>query len=275
MGSSVDILITLAIQYLPSIFMAILTLIVGLWLIRWVGGMTKRLMAKREFDATLRPFVSSIIDVGLKILLLISVAGMFGVETTSFIAIFTALTFAIGMALQGTLGHFASGVLLLVLRPYEVGHFVEVNGREGTVHAIQIFNTVLLTPDGRRIMVPNGSIANNTIVNFTAQGERRMDLKFGISYEADIDKAKSIVRQLMENKEEIIKEKPIEVYVYAHGDSSVGLMARAWTSTADFWPTNFYLWEAVKKEFDKEGIGIPYPQLDVRFPEGSKAWATQ
>ncbi len=268
MESTLELLLSIAKEYLPSVFMAVITLIIGLWLIRRVGGMTKDLMIRREFDNTLRPFVSSIIDVGLKILLLISVAGMFGIETTSFIAIFTALTFAIGMALQGTLGHFASGVLLLVLRPYEVGHFVEVNGREGTVHAIQIFNTVLLTPDGRRIMVPNGSIANNTIVNYTVEGERRLELKFGISYDADIDKAKDIIRNLMESNNEILKDMPIEVYVYAHGDSSVGLMARAWTKTADYWTANFYLWEAVKKEFDKKGIVIPYPQMELILPEG-------
>lgn len=253
--------------YGPKVVMAVLTLVIGLWLIGWITRIFRKAVQRRKIDLMLQPFLVSVVNVGLKILLLISVAGTFGIETTSFIAIFSALALAVGMALQGTLGHFASGILLLTLRPYNVDEFVEVGGREGTVKGIQVFHTEIHTADGRKIIVPNGTVMSNPIVNYSALGRRRLDIKFGISYEADIDMAKDIVMKLMENKPEILKDRPIEVYVTGHGDSAVNMWARAWTATGDFWNVNFYLWEEIKKEFDKAGIGIPYPQMDLHFPQ--------
>lgn len=252
--------------YAPKVVMAVLTLVIGLWIIAWITGLFRKSLKRREVDLMLQPFLVSLVSVGLKVLLLISVAGTFGIETTSFIAIFSALAFAVGLALQGTLGHFASGILLLTLRPYEVDQFVEVGGREGTVKGIQIFHTELHTPDGKKIVVPNGAVMSNAIVNYSAIGMRRLDIKLGIGYDDDIDQARQIVMNLMENKPEIMKDKPFEVYVTGHGDSAVNLWARGWTTTADFWDVNFYLWEQIKKDFDQAGIGIPYPQMDVHFP---------
>lgn len=266
MNFTFDDFINLLKIYGPKVVMAMLSLIIGLWLINWATRIFRRAVQRRRIDLMLQPFLVSLVNVGLKILLLISIAGTFGIETTSFVAIFSTLALAVGLALQGTLGHFASGILLLTLRPYEVEEFVEIGGREGTVKGIQVFHTEIHTADGKKIIVPNGTIMSNPIVNYSSIGRRRLDIKLGISYEADIDQAKNIVMKLMKNKPEILKDRPIEVYVTGHGDSAVNLVARAWTATGDFWNVNFYLWEQIKKEFDKAGIGIPYPQMDIHFP---------
>ena len=254
----------LATEYTPKVIGAILTLIIGFWIIGMIAGGTRKLMKRNDIDETIQPFLSSLVGVGLKVMLLLSVAGMFGVETTSFVAIFGALAFAIGMALQGSLGHFASGVLLLVFKPYKVGDLVEIGGGQmGTVQEVQVFNTLLVTLDNKRIIVPNGVVTSNVITNISGQGEIGVELTFGIGYGDDIDKARAAILKVGKNCEWILDEPKQEVVVAELGDSSVNLATRPFVKSEHYWETLFYMQEHVKKEFDKQEIGIPYPTMDV------------
>ena len=251
-------------EYTPKVIGAVLTLIIGFWIIGMIVSGVKKMMKKRDVDETIQPFLASLISVGLKVMLLLSVAEMFGVETTSFVAIFGALAFAIGMALQGSLGHFASGVLLLVFKPYRVGDLVEIGGGQtGTVMEVQVFNTVLATLDNKRIIVPNGVVTSNIITNISGQGEIGVELTYGIGYGDDIDKARQVILEVGKNCEWVLDEPKQGVVVAELGDSSVNLATRPFVKSEHYWDAYFYMQENVKKEFDKQGIGIPYPTMDV------------
>lgn len=255
-------------EYSPKIVGAVLTLIIGLWLANWVTKMVKKVMKKRGVDETVRPFLASLVSVGLKILVLLSVAQKFGIETTSFVAIFGALAFAIGMALQGSLGHFASGVLLLIFKPYKVGDLIEIGGGQvGAVKEIQVFNTVLETLDNKRIIVPNGVVTSNVITNISGQEKIGVELTFGIGYNDDIDKAREIILKVGKACPHILDEPAQGVVVAELGDSSVNLATRPFCKSEHYWDTFFYMQENVKKAFDAEGISIPYPQMDVHMPK--------
>jgi len=254
------------VDYAPSVVGAVLTLIIGFWIIGRITGAMNRMMEKRGMDETIRPFLSSLVSVGLKVMLLLAVAGMFGIETTSFVAIFGALAFAIGMALQGSLGHFASGVLLLTFRPYQVGDLVTIGGGEtGTVTGIQIFNTVLATLDNKRIIVPNGVVTSNVITNISGEGEIGVELMFGIGYNDSIDKAREIILQVGKECPYVLDNPAQAVVVAELGDSSVNLATRPFCKSEHYWDTLFYMQENVKKAFDKGGVSIPFPQMDVHM----------
>ncbi|MCB0636925.1 MAG: mechanosensitive ion channel [Lewinella sp.] len=266
MNFDLDRLSGLLTEYAPKVAGAILTLIIGFWVIARITRIFNRTLEKRGMDATIRPFLSSLINVGLKVLLLLTVASMFGVDTTSFIAIFGALTLAIGMALQGSLGHFASGVLILIFRPYKVGDLVTIGGGEtGTVEGIHVFNTILATLDNKRIIVPNGVVTSNTITNITGQGVIGVELTFGISYTDSIDKAREIILQVGKECPYVLDDPAQPVVVAELGDSSVNLATRPFCKSADYWPTRFYMIEHVKKQFDAQGVSIPFPQMDVHL----------
>jgi len=255
-----------AILYLPKVVLALFTLIIGFWIIARVVGFLRSSLQKRKIDPSVTPFLGSLVSVGLKIMLLLSVASMFGIETTSFIAIFSALAFAIGLALQGTLGHFASGVLLLVFRPYKVDDLVEIGGGKiGTVLEIQVFNTILATLDNRRVIVPNGEVTSNVITNITGQGTIGIERTFGIGYSDDIDKAREVILRVIDECPYILDNSEHSVVVAELADSSVNLVTRPFAKSEHFWEATFYLNEHVKKEFDKAGIGIPFPQMDVHL----------
>ncbi len=256
----------LIIDYVPKLVGAVLTLVIGFWIIGRITHMVQRGMEKRNFDATIRPFLGSLISVGLKVLLLFSVAGMFGVETTSFVALFGALAFAIGMALQGSLAHFASGVLLLIFKPYKVGDLVEIGGGQtGTVVGIQVFNTILKTLDNKRIIVPNSVVTSNVITNISGQGQMGVDMTFGIGYGDDIDKAREVIQRVAKACPYVLEEPETLVKVVELGNSSVNFLVRPWINSSDYWPTYFYMQEHVKKEFDKAGVSIPFPQMDIHL----------
>lgn len=255
-------------EWAPTVVGAILTLIIGFWIIGWITKMARRAMDRSKMDKTIQPFLSSLISVGLKVLLLITVAGMFGVETTSFVALFGALAFAIGLALQGSLGHFASGVLLLVFKPYKVGDLVTIGGGQtGTVEEIQVFNTVLKTLDNKRIIVPNGVVTSNVITNISGQGIIGVELTFGIGYGDDIDKARSIILSVGKECPYILDEPAQGVVVAELADSSVNLATRPFAKSEDYWNAFFYMQENVKKAFDREGVSIPFPQMDVHMDQ--------
>lgn len=251
--------------WLPRVVGALLTLVIGFWLVSRLTKLLDRAMAARAVDSTLRPFIHSLINIGLKVLVLLSVAGMFGLETTSFIAVLGAMAFAVGMALQGSLGHFASGVLILLFKPYKVGDVVEAGGALGVVKEIQIFNTILTSFDNQVIIVPNGVVTSGVIKNINALGLRRVDLTFGIGYSDNIDKARSVIQSVVDRCPGILRDKPVDIFVSTLNDSSVDFAVRPWAESADYWTVYFFLQEEIKKAFDREGISIPFPQMDMHL----------
>ncbi|MCB0522570.1 MAG: mechanosensitive ion channel family protein [Saprospiraceae bacterium] len=252
--------------YAPKLIGALLTLIIGFWLAGKITNLTKKALTRKGVDETVRPFLASLVNVGLKVLVLLSVASMFGIETTSFIAIFSALAFAIGLALQGSLGHFASGVLLLVFKPYKVGDLVTIGGGQtGTVKEIQIFNTILQTLDNKHIIVPNSVVTSNVMTNISGQGIIGVELKFGIAYSASIDLAREVILRVAKECPFVLDEPATGAVVAELADSSVNLATRPFCKSEHYWDTFFYMNEHVKKEFDKAGVGIPFPNVTVHL----------
>lgn len=253
--------------YAPKVVGAILTLVFGLWLANWLTGRIRAAMKSRAIDEHVVPFIASVISVGLKVMVLLSVASMFGIETTSFVAIFSALAFAIGLALQGSLGHFASGVLILIFKPYKVGDLVNIGGNIGDVEEIQVFNTLLLTPDGKRVIIPNGVVTGGVIINISGPGTIRVDMTFGISYHDDIDRARKVIQEVADGCAMVLKTPPVDILVSELADSSVNFAVRPWCKSEHFWDVYFYMHEHIKKAFDKSGVSIPFPQMDVHLPK--------
>lgn len=257
----------MAVEYLPKVALAILTLIIGLWVIKRIVNFAKIGIAKTGVDETLSAFLASLLNIALKIMLILTVAGMFGVNTTSFIAIFSALMVGIGMALNGTLGHAAAGVMLMIFKPFKVGDLVKIGGNAtvGTVDAINAFNTTLKTLDNQRIIIANSNVTGNDITNISGQGQVGVELTFGIGYSDDIDKAKEIILEVGKSCPYILDTPPQGVVVAELGDSSVNLATRPFCKSEHYWDTLFYMQENVKKAFDKNNIGIPYPTMDVNM----------
>ncbi|MAA65921.1 MAG: mechanosensitive ion channel protein MscS [Alteromonadaceae bacterium] len=255
----------MVIAYAPKVLLAIITLIVGLWLIKRVIGVLDRKLGAK--DPTLNKFMCGLISAILKIMLLISVASMVGIETTSFIAVIGAAGLAIGLALQGSLGNFAGGVLILIFKPFKVGDTIEAQGFLGSVVEIQILYTIINTFDNRRIVIPNGDLSNSSLTNLSAYENRRCDMTFGIGYGDDIDKAKAICKRLIEEDPRSLKDPEPLIVVGALGDSSVDLIVRAWVKAGDLWPFYWDMHERVKKAFDAEGVSIPFPQRDIHVYE--------
>lgn len=255
--------ISLVMTYTPKLLLAILTLVVGLWLVnRFVNLLDHRIGKK---DPTLNKFLCGLISAVLKVMLLISVASMIGIETTSFIAVVGAAGLAIGLALQGSLANFAGGVLILIFKPFKVGDTIEAEGHLGSVAEIQILYTVINTFDNRRVVIPNGNLSNATLTNVSVYDKRRCDMTFGIGYDDDIDKAKNILQRLFEEDERSLTDPEPRICIGGLGDNSVDLMFRPWVGTDDLWPYYWDMQEKVKKAFDEEGISIPYPQRDVHL----------
>ncbi len=258
-------LLKLAIEYGGKLLLALAVLIIGLIVIKAMTKALIKLMRRTNLDETLIPFLKSIFNIILKALLIISVMGMVGIEMTSFIAILGAAGLAIGLALQGTLQNFAGGVMILIFKPFKVGDYIEAQGHAGSVKEIQIFNTILTTPDNAIIVIPNSPLSTNAMKNVTSQETRRIDFSFGIGYNDDIDKSKALLMKMAEGSALVLKELEPMVVVEALADSSVNLKLRVWVKTADYWDLYFQMTEAVKKEFDKAGISIPYPQQEVHI----------
>jgi small conductance mechanosensitive channel len=254
----------LSVTYGMKFIMAIVVLIVGLIVIKWITKALVRMMRKGNVNESLIPFFKSLTNILLKAMLVLSVMGMVGIQMTSFIAVLGAAGLAVGLALQGTLQNFAGGVMILLFKPFEVGHFIETQGYMGTVKEIHIFTTVLTTPDNRKVIIPNSPVATGSITNFSAMPTRRIDFSFGIGYSDDIDKAKAILLKMAQKDDRVLKEEnPPEVMVEALGDSSVNLKLRTWVKSEDYWRLWFDTTENVKKQFDAAGISIPFPQRDV------------
>ena len=247
MQTYMDKAVELTMTYAPKLFLALIVLILGLYIITLVGGFTKKLLSASKVDETLSPFVISLTSWILKLLLFISVASMIGIATTSFIAVLGAAGLAIGLALQGSLSNFAGGVLLLIFKPYKVGDLIESQGHLGIVKEIQIFNTILTTFQNKTIILPNSSVSNNAIVNVTTNGQVRVDLEIGISYDSDIDTAKEVLLEMMNNHPKVLKDPKAAVGVNALADSSVNLLMMPWCKCEDYWDVFFGIQEHAKK----------------------------
>ncbi len=254
----------IVMEYGPKLIGAIITLVLGMWIISILKNTIRKRMEKKEVDPSLRGFINSMLGIGLKLMLWIAVIGMAGVKMTSFIAILGAAGLAVGMALSGTLQNFAGGVMILIFKPFKVGNYITAQGHSGIVNEIQIFNTILKTPDNKTIIIPNGGLSTGSMINFSAEPMRRVDFTFGIAYGDDVDKAKAVLMKLIEADERILKE-PAEPFIAVSelADSSVNLVVRVWAEAANYWGIYFGLTEQVYKTFDKEGLNIPFPQMDV------------
>ncbi|RIH63686.1 mechanosensitive ion channel family protein [Mariniphaga sediminis] len=254
-----DVVFTLG----PRLVGAIITLIIGWWIIKIIQKSIRRSFEKREMEPSLRGFLNSMIGILLKTLLLISVVGMLGVQMTSFIAILGAAGLAVGMALSGTLQNFAGGVIILLFKPFKAGDYIEAQGHSGSVNEIQIFNTILKTPDNKTIIIPNGGLSTGSMINYSTEPRRRVDFVFGIGYGDDVDKAKTVLKKLIDGDDRILKDPEPFIAVSALADSSVNLVVRVWAEAANYWGIYFDMHEKVYKTFDKEGLNIPFPQMDV------------
>lgn len=260
-----DTIIEQTILYLPKVVSAVIILLLGLWIIGITVKVLNKQMQKRKVDLSLHHFLSSLAKVSLKVLLFITVISMLGVQVTSFIAILGAAGLAVGLALQGSLSNFAGGVLILLFKPFKVGDLVEAQGFIGKVHQIQIFNTILKTPDNKTIVIPNGNLSNGSITNFSTEKERRADLTFSIGYSEDISKAKKVINDIIKQDKRILNEPKSAVLVSGLADSSVNLAVRVWCKGVDYWGVYFDMNEKIKLGFDKNKISIPFPQRDVHL----------
>lgn len=258
-----DILVEYVYIYGPKIIAAVLTLMLGLWVANLVVSMIKKMFTKSRVDLSLQSFLGSLIGILLKVMVYITALGMLGVEMTSFVAILGAAGLAVGLALSGTLQNFAGGVMILFFKTFKVGDYIEAQGYSGTVKEIQIFVTVLTTPDNKTVIVPNGPLATGTLVNYSAQAQRRVDWTFGIGYGDDVDQAYAVIQQLISDDQRI-KTEPAPFYaVSGLADSSVNIVVRVWVDAPDYWGVFFRMNEFVYKRFPEAGLSIPFPQRDV------------
>lgn len=249
--------------YGPKLIGAIFTLLIGLWIIKLVMKGVERAFQKREMDPSLIPFLKGLISALLKTALIISVMSMMGIAMTSFVAILGAAGLAIGMALSGTLQNFAGGVIILILKPFKIGDFIDAQGHSGTVNSIQIFNTVLKTPDNKTILIPNGGLSTGSIVNYSTEATRRVDWTVGIGYGDDIEKARKILLEILSSDDRVFRDPAPFIQVSELADSSVNLATRVWVNASDYWGVFMDTNEKIYNEFNKQGINIPFPQMDV------------
>lgn len=264
-------LIDLSVSLGSKLLTACIVFFVGRWIIRKLNRLVVNIMKKRQVEASLFSFVKSLVGITLNFLLVIVLIGTLGIETSSFIALFASAGVAIGMALSGTLQNFAGGVMILLFKPFKVGDFIEAQGQSGTVKEIQIFNTIINTPDNKIIIIPNGGLSTGIMKNYSKEPVRRVDWEFGIAYGDSYDKAKSVIERLLMEDRRILKEPSYFVALNSLGESSVNIVVRAWVNAADFWDVFFGMNEKVYKTFAAESLNIPFPQMDVHLYKEKEA----
>ena len=253
----------LIITYGLKLLGAIAVFIIGSFVIKMIKKGIAKVITKSGVDNSLSPFLLGITEILLKVMLVISVLGMLGIEMTSFIAILGAAGLAVGMALSGTLQNFAGGVMILAFKPFKNGDVIEAQGYIGSVSEIQIFNTILKTPDNKTIIIPNGGLSTSSMVNYSTEAKRRVDWTIGIGYGDDTSKARSVIKQLCDEDERILKDPEVFIAVSELADSSVNFAVRAWVNAEDYWGVFFDMNEKIYNTFGKEGLNIPFPQMDV------------
>ena len=260
---------TTGLEFAINLVTAIVIFYVGRIAVRLMTKGLRKLMAAQEVDETLVSFVSNLASMILMLIVFIAAISALGIQTTSFIAILGAAGLAIGLALQGSLSNFASGVLIVLFRPYKVGDFIEAAGISGVVEEVQILTTVLRTGDNKKIIVPNGQVMDSIITNYSANDTRRVDMVIGVSYDDDLDKVRSTLEEIIAAEDRVLDDPAHTIAVSALADSSVNVVVRGWVKTSDYWGVMFDLTEAIKKRFDKEGISFPFPQQDVHLYKAS------
>ena len=264
---SLDVFLTkmidLGISVGSKILLAIVVFIVGRWIVRRLNKLLAKILEKRHVEASLSTFVKSLVNITLTLLLIIVVIGVLGIETSSFIALFASAGVAIGMALSGTLQNFAGGVMILLFKPFKVGDTIEAQGQSGTVREIQIFNTILATPDNKIIIIPNGGLSTGLMKNYSREATRRVDWEFGIAYGDDYTKAKAVIARLLDADGRVLKDPAYFIALTSLGASSVNIVVRAWVNSGDYWGVYFDMNEKVYKTFAEEDLNIPFPQMDV------------
>lgn len=260
----------LLLAIIPDLLLAIFALLVGLWIIKWITRISRKGLERSQAEPSLSKFLVSLTSITLKVLLIISIASMVGIATTSFIAVLGAAGLAVGLSLQGSLANFAGGVIILLFKPFKVGDVIEAQGYVAIVHEIQVFNTILKSFDNKTIFIPNGQLSNSSITNYSMETQRRVDMTFGISYDDDIAKAKSLLHQLVDADERILKEPQPVIVLSGLGESSVDFTVRVWAKAEDYWNIYFDMQEQVKQRFDENNITIPFPQRDVHMFQNNK-----
>ena len=263
MEEVIDKVYQLLTVYGLKVLAALAIFIVGRWVAKGVRRLVERIMSKGKVDSTLVTFTANLAYIGLLAFVVIAALGQLGIQTTSFIAVLGAAGLAIGLALQGSLSNFAAGFLLIIFRPFKVGDLIEGAGVFGVVEAIQIFTTQLKTADNKTVIVPNAKLTDDNIVNWTVKGTRRVDMVFGIGYDDDIDKARSLMADIISGDKRILKDPAPQISVSELADSSVNFVVRPWVKVEDYWGVYFDLTEKIKKAFDANGVSIPFPQRDV------------
>jgi small conductance mechanosensitive channel len=251
------------VEYGLLVIIAIVMLLVGLKVIKFIVKRVHRTMEKKGVDPTIVQFTESLLKIILKIALIIAMLSTVGFEVTSFVAVLGAAGFAVGMALQGTLSNFAAGVIILVLRPFKVGDFVELGGLTGTVNSITVFSTILKTPDNKTIIMPNGGIIGSNIINYSVEPQRRVDFTFGVDYSADIKTVKDVLYTVAKSHDKVLEDPDVFVGLAELGDSSVNFAVRVWVNAEDYWTVYFDIMEMMKNELDAKEIGIPYPHIQI------------
>ncbi len=248
-----------------KILIGLLILSIGWKLIKRIVKIFNTVLEKRNIDPTIGSFLDGVINISLKILLILIVMDYVGLKTSSLVALVGSAGLAVGLALQGSLANFAGGVIILLIRPFNVGDLIDSGEHTGTVEKIGIFYTHLVTFDNKQILIPNGELANKSIVNYTSKDTRRVDLKFTVGYEQDLSKVKNALFSVINTEELILNDPPAFVAVSEHGDSAITFVVRVWTKTEDYWTVHFNLLERVKMKFDEENISIPYNQMDIHI----------
>jgi small conductance mechanosensitive channel len=252
-------------HYVLQGILAIVILLLGLKVAKFFSNLTEKAFAKRKIDKAVAGFISNIVYALVFAATVLMALSQVGIETTSFVAILGAAGLAVGLALQGSLSNFASGVLIIILRPFKSGDYIEAGGQAGSVERIEIFATELRTPDNKTIIMPNSAIMGGAIVNYSRQKTRRIDLVIGVSYDTDLRQAKEVLKSVLDKEVRILKEPAYTVAVQALADSSVNFVVRPWVNTVDYWQTYFSLGENIKIALDEANITIPYPQMDVHL----------
>jgi len=266
----IDQLVEITVEYGPKLIGAILVWFIGGFIIKSLIKAFNDMLDKRKTDESLKPFLKGIVGSLLKVLLVISVLSMFGIEMTSFVAILGAAGLAVGLALSGTLQNFAGGVMILIFKPFKAGDVIEAQGFIGSVSEIQIFCTVLKTPDNKTVLIPNGELSTASLINYSTESSRRVDWTFGIGYGDDINSAKKVIKELCDADDRILKDPEVFIAVSELADSSVNFTVRAWVKSADYWGVFFNLNEQVYNSFNEVGLNIPYPQMDVHIHKDEK-----
>lgn len=263
-------IIDLATSLGSRILTAIVVFLIGRWIVKKLNRIVLSIMEKKQVEASLFSFTKSLVSITLNFILIIVIIGVLGIETSSFIALFASAGVAIGIALSGTLQNFAGGIMILIFKPFKVGDVLEAQGQTGTVKEIQIFNTIISTPDNKIIIIPNGGLSTGIMKNYSKEPTRRVDWEFGIAYGDSYEKAKAVIERLLKADSRILSSPTYFIALNSLGESSVNIVVRAWVNAEDYWNVFFSMNEKVYKTFAEENLNIPFPQLDVHLKTSEK-----